>query len=247
MIPLLKPTLFETFSEVIAAQTTRQGGVSEGAYRSLNLGLSSGDAPEAVLTNREILCRAIGIEPAQLTLSSQIHGDAIARVERSGRYEGFDALITNRRETFLAVSIADCAPILIYDRANRAIAAIHAGWRGTAKAIALKTLRKMNETFGTKGEDCVAFIGACISGDSYEVDADVARQFADEFKRYDAPRRKFLLDLKAANAHQLRQAGIPDAQIEIAPHCTYQERERFFSYRADNGKTGRMLALIGLK
>lgn len=247
MIPLLKPTIFETFSEVVAAQTTRQGGVSEGAFRSLNLGLSSGDAPEAVLKNREILCRAIGIEPTQLTLSSQIHGDEILRVERSGRYEGFDALIANQRDVFLAVSIADCAPILIYDASNQAVAAIHAGWRGTAKAIALKTLRKMNEAFGTRGEDCFAFIGACISGESYEVGEEVATHFSDQVKRYDESRKKFFLDLKAENRRQLEQFGVPPSQIEVSPHCVYREHDRFFSFRFDKGKTGRMLAVIGLK
>ncbi|MCS6988942.1 MAG: peptidoglycan editing factor PgeF [Chloroherpetonaceae bacterium] len=247
MIPLLRPKLFESFPEVCAAQTTREGGVSQGAFRSLNLGLSSGDSIEAVMKNRQILCEAIGIELSQLALSSQVHGDEVLLVEKSGNYEGYDALVTNRRGVFLAVSIADCVPILVYDRAHRAIAAVHAGWRGTAKQILSKTMRKMSEAFGTKGEDCYAFIGACIDAQSYEVDADVADHFSDSFKRYDETRKKFLLDLKAANARQLAQAGVPASQIEISPHCAFRERERFFSFRASGGKTGRMFALIGLK
>lgn len=243
---LLRPKIFQAFPNVVALQTTREGGVSEGAFRSLNLGLSSGDAREVVLKNRAILCRAIGIEPTQLVLSHQVHGDAVLIAERGGSYDAFDAHITNRAGVFLAVSVADCTPILIYDPTHNAIAAVHAGWRGTAKSILYKTLLKMHETFGTEGNDCYAFIGACISGEAYEVGEDVARHFPKQVKRYDDARGKFLLDLKAANRLQLEDFGVPHEQIEVSPHCTYLEHDRFFSFRYDKGKTGRMLAVIGL-
>ncbi|MFN3560399.1 MAG: peptidoglycan editing factor PgeF [Chloroherpetonaceae bacterium] len=244
---LLRPNIFQAFPNVVALQTTREGGVSQGAFRSLNLGLSSGDARETVLKNRAILCRTIGIEPTQLVLSHQVHGDAVLIAEKGGHYDEYDAHITNRVGVFLAVSIADCAPILIYDRTHNAVAAVHAGWRGTAKAILYKTLLKMNETFGTEGKDCYAFIGACISSDAYEVGDDVAKHFPSQVKRYDSARGKFLLDLKMANRMQLEDFGVLPAHIEVSPHCTYLEHNRFFSFRYDKGKTGRMFALIGLK
>lgn len=243
---LLRPTQFQAFANLIAVQTTREGGVSTGAFRSLNLGLSSGDLPETVMENRAILCRAIGIKPNQLVLSHQVHGDAVLIAEHGGTYDAYDAHITNRAGVFLAVSIADCTPILIYDRAHNAVAAVHAGWRGTAKSVLYKTLLKMHQTFGTKGEDCYAFIGACISGNCYEVGEEVAMHFSDQVKRYDETKRKFFLDLKAANRLQLEAFQIPTAHIEVSPHCTCQEHEQFFSFRYDKGKTGRMLAIIGL-
>ncbi len=247
MIPLLRPTIFQAFPNLIALQTTRGGGVSEGEFTSLNLGRSSGDLPDRVLKNRAILFEAIGIKEKQFVLSHQVHGDSILLAREGGNYEGYDAHITNQRGVFLAVSIADCTPILIYDAAHHAVAAVHAGWRGTAKSILYKTLRKMQETFGTKAEECFAFIGACISGKHYEVGEEVAAHFPTEVKRYDESKGKFLLDLKAANQLQLQALGVPTAHIEISPHCTYEEHDRFFSFRHSKGKTGRMFALIGLK
>jgi YfiH family protein len=247
MIPLLRPTIFQSFPNIIAIQTMRDGGVSEGEFASLNLGRSSGDCPDRVLKNREILCHAIGIEQKQVVLSHQVHGDSILLAREGGNYEGYDAHITNRRGVFLAVSIADCTPILLYDADHHAVGAVHAGWRGTAKSILYKTLLKMQETFGTTGEACFAFIGACISGEHYEVGEEVAAHFPTEVKRYDDTRGKFLLDLKAANRLQLEAFGIPTAHIEISPHCTYKEHDRYFSFRHSKGKTGRMFALIGLK
>ncbi len=221
--------------------------MSEGEFASLNLGLSSGDLPDRVLKNRELLCKAIGIEPKQVVRSNQVHGDAVLIAECGGTYDAYDAHITNRAGVFLTVSIADCTPILIYDAAHHAVAAVHAGWRGTAKSVLYKTLLKMNETFGTKGEACFAFIGACISGEHYEVGEEVATHFPTEVKRYDESKGKFLLDLKAANRTQLEAFGVPTAQIEVSPHCTYEEHDRFFSFRRSKGRTGRMFALIGLK
>ncbi len=242
----LRPSIFQAFPHVIALQTTREGGVSKGVFRSLNLGLSSGDLPETVMENRAILCRAIGIEPNQLVLSHQVHSDAVLIAEHAGTYGAFDAHITNRKGIFLAVSIADCTPILIYDSAHNAIAAVHAGWRGTAKSVLYKTLLTMRNAFGTKGEDCYAFIGACISGKCYEVGEEVAMHFPSQVKRYDEAKGKFFLDLKAANRFQLEAFQVPNSQIEISPHCTYEEHEHFFSFRREKARTGRMLALIGL-
>lgn len=247
MIPLLRPSIFQAFPNVVALQTTREGGVSDGVFRSLNLGLSSGDSPDIVMKNRQILCRAVEIEPNQLVLSNQVHGDSVLIAERGGTYDAYDAHITNQKGVFLAVSVADCTPILIYDATHSVIAAVHAGWRGTAKSVLYKTLLKMHEAFGTEGKDCYAFIGACISGKCYEVGDNVASHFPNAVKQYVEAKGKFLLDLKAANRLQLQAFQIPPARIEVSPHCTYEEHGRFFSFRYEKGRTGRMLALIGLK
>ena len=159
--------------------------------------------------------------------------------------EGFDALITNKKNIFLLVSIADCTPVLIYDSINHAFAAIHAGWRGTENQIVAKTLKKMNEQFGTIGKNCFAYIGTCISENAFEVGEDVAMLFDKQFVV--KQKHKWYVNLKEANKSQLMQFGLPNNQIEISEHCTVTNNNNYFSYRKENGKTGRLFALIGMK
>jgi polyphenol oxidase len=250
------PEIFASVPNLVAAQSTRHGGTSPAPFESLNLGLSSGDLEKNVVANREIFFGEQGVALNQIALSHQVHGDQIFHAQQAGRTEGYDALITNQKNLFLAVSVADCVPILIYDQAHRAVAAVHAGWRGTSKQILFKTLQQMRGTFGTTAHDCLAYIGACISAESYEVDADVARHFNDDVKSLDIKRdntdaQKFHLDLKRANAMQLRAFGLSDSQIETSPFCTYRDSSHFFSHRLathkTDGKTGRMMAMIGLR
>ncbi|MDX1913209.1 MAG: peptidoglycan editing factor PgeF [Saprospiraceae bacterium] len=243
---LIRPDIFAPFPALSAAQSTRHGGVSAAPYHSLNLGKSTDDAPENVAENRRRFCRALGFQPEQMAWSKQVHGDQVRLVGTPGGAEGFDALITNTPGILLAVSIADCTPILVYDRRQGAVAAIHAGWRGTAAGIVTKTLEHMRQAFGTAPGDCFAFIGACIDECSFEVGEEVADKFADAFKRFDPARNKFLVDLKKANAARLLAFGIPSAQIEIAPFCTFRDNADFFSHRKHGGITGRGLAAIGI-
>jgi YfiH family protein len=161
--------------------------------------------------------------------------------------EGYDGLITNRSQVFLAVSIADCTPILIHDEKNNAVAAIHAGWRGTAGKIVSNALHLMHEHFGTEGADCKAFIGACISYSNFEVGAEVAEHFTNDVKQYDSNRKKWFVDLKAANTNLLLAAGLKPENIEISHYCTVEHNPLFFSHRKEHGTTGRMMAVIGLK
>ncbi len=241
-----QPDIFKNFPQIITAQSTRQGGVSEGALASLNLSFRVGDEEERVLENRRRFYGSLNIDLSELATSRQVHGDRIVYAIEPAEYEGFDALITDRRRVFLSVSIADCAPILIFDAAHEVVAAVHAGWRGTVEGIVHKTLEAMQIHFGTAPPDCFAFIGACIDACSYEVDADVADYFPDTFKRFDPAKNKFLVDLKAGNRDQLLAFGIPETQIEISPFSTVLHNEYFFSHRAEKGKTGRMMAVIGM-
>ncbi len=240
------PEIFSVFPNLVATQSTRQGGVSEAPFGSLNLSFRVGDAETYVRENRRRFYDALRIKATQLATSKQVHGDRVLYAPEPGDYDGFDALVTNRRGVMLAVSVADCTPVLLFDTAQQVVAAIHAGWRGTVAGITFKTLELMQAYFGTRPSDCVAFIGACIDAHSYEVDADVADYFPDNLKRYDAERSKFFIDLKMANHEQLSAFGIPSAQIEVSPYCTVLHNDVFFSHRAEQGKTGRMLAVIGM-
>lgn len=244
---IIKPNIFKQFSNVSAGQSTRLGGVSEAPYFSLNLGKSVGDQIENVEKNREIFFGELGFTKEKAVFSHQIHGIDILKVTEPDNYTGFDAQITNIPNICLAVSIADCTPILIYDAENKAIAAIHAGWRGTVGGIVAKTLIAMHESFGTIGRNCFAFIGACISKENFEVGNDVAENFTKEFKIFDSSKNKYFVDLKAANKRQLLTFGVPESQIEVTEYCTFANNDMFFSHRKEKGLTGRMLAGIGIK
>lgn len=245
--PYHKPAIFQPFVSLIAAESTRHGGVSPVPYAELNLGKSTGDLLENVLENRRIFCESLGIHWEDIAFSFQVHGNEVLVANQAGQYQGYDAIITNQPNVFVAVSIADCTPILIYDAKNQAVAAIHAGWRGTVSGIVAKSLQLMYANFGTQASNCFAYVGTCIDECSFEVGNEVAEHFADTFKRFDAAKQKYFVDLKAANQAQLLEFGIPADQIGVSPYSTIQHYEDYFSHRLQKGVTGRMMAVIGLK
>jgi len=244
--PLFRvPRIFNQFPELIAAESTRHGGVSKEPYNSLNLGGSSPDDPENIAENNRRFFAALTVSLDRVAKSHQVHGTAILNVEHPGRFEMYDALITNKPNVQLAVTIADCTPILIYDPVLKAMAAIHAGWRGTVGLIVQKTTQALQEQFGTNPENCYAYIGTCIDECSFEVGEEVAEHFNPEYKRWDAGRSKYYVNLKLANHDQLLRAGLKTEHIEISPYSTVIHNEDYFSYRHEKGLTGRMLATIG--
>jgi YfiH family protein len=246
--PLFRlPAIFSQFSNVIAAESTRHGGVSTGPYESLNLGGSTQDLPENVLENNRRFFQSLNVSFDRVAKSHQVHGDAILEVTEPGRYEGYDALITNLPDVQLAVTIADCTPVLIFDPITRAVAAIHAGWRGTVAQIVRKTVERMAHTYGTRAEDCLAYIGTCIDECSFEVGEEVATHFDLPYKRWDDQRSKFFVYLKKANRDQLLNAGLSEERIEVSALSTFNNNDEYFSYRREKGLTGRMLATIGRK
>jgi len=241
------PNIFSPFPNLIAAQSKRTGGVSKGDFNSLNLGLNTEDLEKHVEQNRKLFFESLGIDESNLASSYQVHGNEILIAHESQRATGYDAIITNKVNLFVAVTIADCTPVLIYDKHTHTVAAIHAGWRGTASKIVERTLNEMQNNFGTKATDCFAYIGTCISKSAFEVGNDVAEQFDNAFVQFNETKQKHYVDLKAANLQQLQSFGIPISQIEIAETCTVLNNDSYFSYRKENGKTGRMLAVIGRK
>jgi hypothetical protein len=212
----------------------------------MNLGKSTADDPEAVVKNRLSFFGSLGIRQEQLVISKQVHGNRVLVTDKAGIHEGYDASVTNVPGVSLVVSVADCTPVLIHDEQNNAVAAIHAGWRGTVDGIVKEALTCMQEHYGTQGKNCKAFIGACISYKNFEVGEEVAQHFADDQKRFDADRNKYFVDLKKANAQQLMDFGVPAQNIEVSEFCTVEHNDRFFSHRLENGITGRMMAVIGI-
>lgn len=243
---IIRPQIFKN-EHVIAAQSTRLGGTSFPPFDSMNLGLSVNDTQENVMENRRLFFETLGIKLDQIVISKQVHGNDVLIVNKPLiTAEGYDAQITNVSNVFLVISIADCTPVLIYDTKNRAVAAIHAGWRGTKDKIVMNTLVKMQEHYHTSGADCKAYIGACIGYNHFEVEEDVAQYFDTAFKKFNPLKQKYLVDLKAANKQQLLDFGIKPENIEISTYCTVENNDLFFSHRKERGKTGRMMVVMGL-
>ena len=198
-------------------------------------------------SDRDLFLEQLGINSKQLAGSKLVHGNKVLVTDKPIIDEGYDAIITNTPEVYVCVSTADCTPILIYDQKNKAVASIHAGWKGTISKIVTKTLKAMQKNFGTKGEDCLAYIGACIGEKSFEVGDEVAEHFTNEEKSFNKEKGKYFVNLKLANKNQLLEFGIKESNIEISDHCTVLNNDLYYSYRKENGKTGRMWALIGLR
>ena len=239
------PALFTQFTSLTAAESTRHGGISPAPFQSLNLGINTADTTENVIENRRRFFTALGTDASQLASSLQIHGTNVLYATQPGHYEGYDALITDQPGLLVGVTVADCVPILVYDRQTHAVAAIHAGWRGTVGNIVTQTLARMQKQFGTQPTHCSAYVGTCIDECSFEVGAEVAAQFSASFVRVDTHTQRSFVNLKAANQHQLLSIGIPNAQIEVSAFSTVLHNADYFSYRKEGGQTGRMLAVIG--
>ncbi len=246
-LELKRPVIADRFPGLTMVQSTRYGGVSGEPYAELNLGLNTGDEREVVAENRRRFWSALGTSEAHMAGGYQVHGSQIKVVDQPGYFDGHDAFVTDQPDLFLSVTIADCVPVLIFDPVKKAIAAVHAGWRGTVAQVAGKTVAALQKEYGANPADCIAYIGTCIGFDSFEVSEEVAMEFAPEFRKKTGSPGKYLVDLKEANKGQLLQTGMPVGAIEVSPFCTVKNHDRFFSFRKEGGVTGRMLAVIGFQ
>lgn len=177
----------------------------------------------------------------------QVHSDVV--VDASGRAgclgEG-DALIENTPGSLVAVKTADCIPILIVDPAHRAVAAVHAGWRGAVRKIAARTIEEMGKKFSSRPQDLHAAIGPGIGKCCYEVSPDVAMQFCEYEPTLSDITHPVHLDLADINRRQIANCGVPGNQIYVAGICTMCERD-FHSFRRDKQHAGRMLSVVGVR
>ena len=239
------------------AFTTRLGGVSEGAFSSLNIAMHRGDSPENVEKNYEILADALGFDINNLVLTRQTHSDIVRVVTKSDAhgldhhsYPECDALITSDAGTALVVFTADCTPILLWDSLTGAVGAVHAGWRGTAADIAGKTVRAMQSEFGCDPQNIRAAIGPNIGACCFETDADVPEAIIETFGK-EAEQficqngDKYHVDLKGVNSLSLRKSGVES--IEISSDCTMCQPDRFWSHRITGTNRGSQGAFIVCK
>ncbi len=288
---LLQARSLNKYPWLIHAFTTRQGGESVLAARPqkssaargsaekvLNLGFTDWDSRDRVISNRAKLLTALGVRNMQLITLKQIHSDVIHVFDSvpAEILQG-DAAITRTPGLFLAAQTADCIPILLADPKNRAIAAIHSGWRGTLLRITAKTLGRMQMVYGTRPADVVAAIGPGIGRCCYEVGVEVVKEFAAQFPQaadwftgpyeqlstgeepnpflwlsmsppgHEPPPPTAQLDLIAANRAILIEAGVSPRNITVSNLCTSCRTDLLFSHRREAGRTGRQLAVIGIR
>ncbi len=255
--------------------STKPGGVSnQDDEKILNLGFTEWDTKENVLENRRRFQSALGAPDLKLVSLKQIHSDVIHLFDTAPTEpcQG-DASVTNRLALLLGVQTADCVPILLVDPKKRAVAAVHAGWRGTLARIVVKAIGQMQMQFKSNPADILAAIGPSIGGCCYEVGTEVATQFLSQFAEapqwfaefrtgdepnpiqwlnmmppgHQPPPKNVLLDLRKANRAQLLGVGLRSSNIFVNDLCTACHRDLLFSYRKEGPQSGRLLSVIGIR
>lgn len=255
--------VFSHFAQhgLVHGVSTRLHGYSKEPFKSLNLGLHTGDDKNDVVRNRQLFADAVGIDSQSIVTAQQVHDDHIACVhsvdtdnqtrEYQRTFPTTDALATNEPGIPLMLFFADCVPVLFYDPIQHAVAIAHAGWKGTVARIAAKTLVRMQDEFGTRPSDCLIGVGPSIGPCCYEVDETVIdklrQEFAKTWTKFAIPRKdRWLLDLWSVNHDQLVEVGAADKNIVISGVCTACNTDLYYSYRVENGQTGRIGAVIQL-
>jgi YfiH family protein len=264
---------------LIHAFSTRPGGVSR-VYgeNALNLGFTRQDTRAAVERNRALFLKQLGVaNPRTLITLQQIHSDLIHRIEGAPKHPlAGDGLITNTPGLLLAILTADCQPVILADKKNRAVGIFHAGWRGTVKRIVEKGVGEMQRYFGSDPRNMIAAIGPGVQSCCYQVGEEVRQKFGAQFayaaelfrqvKESDPVREKYpmlfltarapghselpvnlFLNLVEANRRQLIDAGVPAKNIDASSPCTACHTDLLFSHRAEKGITGRLMAVVGVR
>ena len=252
---------FEQFDFLVHAFSSREGGVSEGYYSSMNLGIKTDDSKENILKNYELFTDAVGIKLEDVVIGNLNHGNNVRVATRNDagcgilkpfNYINVDALVTNEPNLAITVTCADCVPVFFVDPIKKAIGIAHSGWKGTAQEISAKVVDKMVEEYGCKPEDIYAGVGPCIGMCCYEVSRDVFEEFLefdylDDAWYFEKDDDKFDLDLSRIIFGTLAYSGILPEHISISGLCTCCNNDVLFSHRAQKGKRGTMAGMIMLK
>ena len=284
-LQILELLPFTKIDWLVHGFSTRPGGASilesaqpgrPRAKRVLNLGFTDGDRHAHVDENRRRFVSALGRADTPLVTLRQIHSDVAHIISKApAQSPKGDAIATSVPGLLLAIQTADCIPILLVDPRHRAVAAVHAGWRGTLARVAAKMLGRMQMEFATRPAEVVVAIGPGISQCCYEVGPDVVKEFAAQFPNakswfdgpfdvlasgedpnplpwltmmppgHQPPPPRCYLDLKAANAALLIETAVSPKNIFISDLCTSCRFDLFFSYRREQ-RTGRMISAIGI-
>ncbi len=243
MPDLLTSRLLTSIEQIRFGMSTRKSTLSAEAHSGA-LRPQRDDRLERIELGQRILREQLGIQGGEVAIPKQCHSATVLVVDSPGAYESCDGLVTAEKHLGLAVVVADCVPLMLVDARRHVVAALHAGWRGTAGRIAERGLDLMRTNFGTEPSDVKAFIGPSADVCCYEVGEEVFSQFPEAARV--RKNGSVHLDLKGENQRQLLEAGVPAEQIEVSPYCTICTPDLFHSYRRDRERSGRMVAVIAL-
>lgn len=272
---MLQVSAFSKIPWLVHGFSTSPGGISAlRGKKVLNLGFTEWDSRANVQENRRLFQSAIGASQLSLVALKQFHSDVVCDFDSvPGEACSGDASITATPNLLLGIQTADCVPILLVDTKTRAIAAVHAGWRGSLQRIVEKTIGRMTMQFGTRSGNLLAAIGPAIGGCCYEVGTEVAAAFLSQFAQapdwfdelrtgdepnplqwlnqfppgHQPPPKNVRLDLRKANRTQLIAAGVNPQNIFVNELCTACQPDLLFSYRKAGKESGRMMAAIGIR
>lgn len=240
---LIKPQLVNDDSTVRAWFTLKNAQFgNDREIPGLNLGFNTSEKKEVVAQNRLSVLSNLEINPEWIAYADQVHSNRVQVVSQGGIYPTTDGLVTVIPGLTLAIQVADCAAVLLWDSSNKIIGALHAGWRGAAGDIVPNGISKMKKQ-GANPNTMKAFVSPCISLKNFEIGQEVADQFPDDFvdsQNFDKPH----LDLKGFLNYQLQEGGLEPSNIEISDECTIENTFDYFSYRREGPKSGRMMGLI---
>jgi YfiH family protein len=246
------------------AFSTRAGGVSPMPQAALNLAGFNEDDAENIYENRRRFLKLFAGEWL-LTGCWQVHGVDVRVVHNQAEADQkpgvlgddlyCDALVSKTPNVLLAVKTADCVPVLIGDPVTRSFAAVHAGWRGTVSSIVNRAIEQLQSEYGAQASNLCVAIGPAANACCYEVGSDVIGAFKERFSNADAllaatREGHARIDLHQANREQLINLGVPPARIYLAPFCTMDRNDLFFSYRQEkklHGRVGRLMSVIGTR
>ena len=235
--------LLDRYPELVHGVFLRHGGVSPAPYHSLNVGLSTGDAPHNVVRNQSLIQKALDIEA--LVWLKQVHGKDVAYIHEaaSGSIGEADALVTSQPELGLMIKVADCQSVLLYDPEARIVGNIHSGWRGSVANVIGESIEFMKREMGIEPRRMVAAVGPSLGPCCAEY-RDYKKLFPADWNRYHVGDARF--DFWALTLDQLGDAGLLPEQVEMACICTRCHTPDFFSYRGE-AVTGRCASVIALK
>ena len=227
-------TSFEETGLVKHGFSTREGGVSDGCYSSMNFRFHCDDTCENVLKNFEIMADTLGMDYNKLVLEN--------------KFDSVDALITDKKGIPMVTLFADCVPLFFLDKKLGVAALAHSGWKGTVKRIGQKTIEKMKRDYGSRAEDILTAIGPSIQECHFEVGDEVAEIFIKEFGEDTAVKygEKYHVNMQKAIEKQFIESGILKENIDNCGICTYCNSDLLFSHRKTNGKRGNLGAFIEL-
>ncbi len=256
-ISYLEPEWTTGLPRLTAGFSTRHGGVSRAPYNSLNLGFGTDDLRAHVEGNRATLCRAFNLQPHQLLTVKQVHGTDLLLIDDENLDLSHflsieaDGIITNQRGFMIGVLVADCIPLLLHHPAKGVVAAIHVGWRGAAAGIIARAIETMKVHFHCDPDEILAAVGPGIGAHRFEVDRPVREAFRNGSGFWNQISTEVSLghwqvDLALSCCLQLETAGVRTENIDSVAECTCCHQELFFSYRRDDGQTGRQLGFVML-